>query len=730
MAEALTVERAKSGPIAKMILIMGILFAVYELLFVMGLNFSLYTILRNLGLDFRPLLYAPDIQQSMAFLLGILLLVAFIIYPIRKKTGIEKVPLYDYVLGVMGFASMFYLVIVYPMVVQYGYVEATLLNILIPFMAIALLLEASRRSLGVALPTIALVIMLFGISYEGFNLRRFVNHMFYAREGIFSIPLYVMVSYVFAFVFFGSILEKVGIGDYITKFVMSLVGQRWGGPAKTAVVASALMGTVSGSSVANVLTTGTFTIPLMKRAGYPPEVAGAVEPAASTGGQLMPPIMGAAAFVMAQFLGRPYKDIIIAAAIPAILYFTSVYVFIDRVTKKLGVRPVSRELLPNFRELVRSAYLLSPIPVVTYLLLSGLEPQYSALGAIGAAIMSAWIYQRGIGPVPKLLVTGAIALVGATSYILGLPVSAAVFFAGVLSVFVAVIIGYTIRESREMSLALVKAFDSSLRSTITVFFAASCAGLIQGVLTMTGWATTIGYQLVEISGGNIFVLMVTAMMISLVLGMGVPTTANYIITSTIVGIPMARAIASITGVEFEMAKLVAHMFVFYFGILADLTPPVALASYAGSLLAKSEFWKTALNATKYALAGYLVPYIFTLDPVLLILPASGLNLYVAYRMTYGIANTLLSILMLSAGIVGWHGTHIGLAQRALLVVLGITNLTPYEYLTPVLAAAYVVLYLHNVRRSKHEATKTPGTVVLSSPAQAVNPASRSPSVSS
>ncbi|MEM3849478.1 MAG: TRAP transporter large permease subunit, partial [Zestosphaera sp.] len=251
MAEALTVERAKSGPIAKMILIMGILFAVYELLFVMGLNFSLYTILRNLGLDFRPLLYAPDIQQSMAFLLGILLLVAFIIYPIRKKTGIEKVPLYDYVLGVMGFASMFYLVIVYPMVVQYGYVEATLLNILIPFMAIALLLEASRRSLGVALPTIALVIMLFGISYEGFNLRRFVNHMFYAREGIFSIPLYVMVSYVFAFVFFGSILEKVGIGDYITKFVMSLVGQRWGGPAKTAVVASALMGTVSGSSVAN-----------------------------------------------------------------------------------------------------------------------------------------------------------------------------------------------------------------------------------------------------------------------------------------------------------------------------------------------------------------------------------------------------------------------------------------------------------------------------------------------
>jgi len=396
----------------------------------------------------------------------------------------------------------------------------------------------------------------------------------------------------------------------------------------------------------------------------------------------------------------PYRDIIIAAAIPAILYFTSVYIFIDRVTKKLGIRPISRELLPSFKELARGIYLLSPIPVVTYLLLSGLEPQYSALGAIGAAIISAWIYQRTIGVMPKLLVTGSIILVGVISYFLGLPVSAAIFFAGVISVFVAILIGYAIRESREMTSALLKAFDSSFRSAMTVFFAASCAGLIQGVLTMTGWAATIRYQLVEISGGNIFVLMVTAMSISLVLGMDVPTTANYIITSTIVGAPMARAIAGITGVDLEMAKLAAHMFVFYFGILADLTPPVALASYAGTLLAKSEFWKTAFNATKYALAGYLVPYIFVLDPALLILPAGGITPYVIYRIAYGITNTALSILMLSAGIVGWHGTHIGKLQRGLLIALGIANLTPYEYITPILAAAYVGLYAYNVRKAK------------------------------
>lgn len=700
LTEALTIERAKSGRLTKLILALGVVFATYELVFVMGLNFSLYTILKNSGLDIKLLLYAPDIQQSMAFLLGLLMLAAYIIYPATKKASGGKVPLYDYVLGAVALASMLYLVLIYPTVVQYGYVEATLPNVLIPLVAIALLLEASRRSLGIALPAIATTVMFLGITYEGFNIRRFVNHMFYAREGIFAIPLYVMVSYVFAFVFFGAILERVGIGDYITKFVMSLVGHRWGGPAKTAVVASALMGTVSGSSVANVLTTGTFTIPLMKKAGYPPEVAGAVEPAASTGGQLMPPIMGAAAFVMAQFLGRPYRDIIIAAAIPAILYFTSVYIFIDRVTKKLGVKPVSKELLPNFRELARGIYLLSPIPVVTYLLLSGLEPQYCALGAIGAAIMSAWIYQRGMGVAPKLLVTTSIILVGVVAYLLGLPVSAAIFFAGVLSVFVAILASYAVRESREVTSSLIKAFDSSLRSAITVFFAASCAGLIQGVLTMTGWATTIGYQLVEFSGGNIFVLMVTAMSISLVLGMGVPTTANYIITSTIVGTPMARAITAITGIDLDLAKLVAHMFVFYFGILADLTPPVALASYAGTLLAKSEFWRTALNATKYALAGYLVPYIFTLDPALLILPAGGVTPYVVYRIVYGVTNTLLSMLMLSAGIVGWHGTHISRLQRALLIVLGVANLTPYEYVTPFLAATYVGLYIHNTRRAR------------------------------
>lgn len=703
MAESIALERGKVGPISKAIIALGALMAFYEIILVMGLNFAIYTMLKNLGLDLKFLLYVPDIQQSMALVLGLAMLVAILIYPASRKASSDRIPLYDYALALAAFLSMFYLTLTYPSVVKAGYVEATIPNVVIPVVAVALLLEASRRSLGPALPIIAGTILTLGFAFKGFNIRHLVNHIYFAREGIFSTPLFVMVSYVFAFVFFGSILEKVGVGDYITKFVMSLVGHKWGGPAKTAVLASALMGTISGSSVANVLTTGTFTIPLMKRAGYPPEVAGAVEPAASTGGQLMPPVMGAAAFVMAQFLGRPYRDIIIAAAIPAILYFTSVYVFVDRLTKKLDVRPLSKSELPSFSQLIRGIYLLSPIPLITYLLLAGLEPQYCALGSIGAAIASAWIYQRGIPLVTKLVVVTSIVLFGLIGYVLGLPISTSIFLSGSGAIVLAIVLGLLMKGGKALASALVRAFDSTIRSVATIFLAASCAGLIQGTLTLTGWATEIGYRLVDVSGGNILVLMITAMSISLVLGMGVPTTANYIITSTIVGGPMARAIHQMTGVELEAARLVAHMFVFYFGIVADLTPPVALASYAGSLLAKSNFWRTAVNATKLAIAGYLVPYIFALNPSLLVITVSNWDLGTAYSLVYGVISSVASLLLLSAGVVGWHGARIDVFQRMLLLAMGSSLLIPTsetirELIALATMATYVALYLYNRRK--------------------------------
>jgi TRAP transporter 4TM/12TM fusion protein len=700
------VERARKGFPSKLILALAIIFTIYELFIVMGFNFILYSMLEKVGVRIYILLYVPDLQQSMAFLLGILLMAIYIIKPIRKGV-VVKVPIYDYVLGVLAFISFFYLVVTYPEIIRLGYLQLTPDRVVMPIIAIILLFEAARRTLGIALPLIASAIILLGFYYEGFNLRLLLNHMYYSREGIFSIPLFVMTSYVFAFIFFGAILEKMDVGKYITELILSIVGRRSGGPAKTAVLASALVGSISGSSVANVLTTGTFTIPLMKKAGYPPEVAGAIEPAASTGGQIMPPIMGAAAFVMAEFLGRPYRDIMIAAAIPAIAYFASVYVFVDRVTKKLGIKPLHGEGLPTFKELASKIYLLSPIPLITYLLLIGLEPQYAVAGSLSAAIIAAWFAKPHIALSSKIIYMSTVVASALLAYFAGISVAASLYFAGVLSLLIAIVVGFLIKGGRELVRNVVESFNSALRTSASVFLAGSIAGMIQGVLTMTGWATLIGYRLIDIVGGNIFLLMLSVSFISLLLGMGLPTTANYIITTTISGVALGTAIAGWCGLPFKSALLVAHMFVFYFGILADLTPPVALASYAGSTLAKSDFWRTAFNASAYALAGYLVPYIFATNPSLLILPVQNWDLTTITSLINGILVITLTILFLSSGIVGWLGGPLNIVQRIITTSSGVLI-----YVTAVLlrsesflvvtvgVLAYLMIHYVNLRRYK------------------------------
>ncbi|MCX8185826.1 MAG: TRAP transporter fused permease subunit [Sulfolobales archaeon] len=709
MGESLTtVERARSGFAYKFILALAMLFAIYELFVVMGFNFILYTIFEKLGVRIAPLLFAPDLQQSMAFLMGILLLSTYIIKPLRKNDG-TKIPIYDYALGVLAFISFFYLVITYPEIIRLGYVELTIDRIVMPIISIILLFEAARRSLGAALPIIASVILMLGFYYEGFNLRLLLNHMYYSREGIFSIPLFVMTSYVFAFIFFGAILEKMDVGKYITELILSAVGRRSGGPAKTAVLASALLGTISGSSVANVLTTGTFTIPLMKRAGYPPEVAGAVEPAASTGGQLMPPIMGAAAFVMAEFLGRPYREIIIAAVIPAIAYFASIYLFVDRATKKLGIKPLMEEKLPTFKELINRLYLLAPIPLITYLLLAGLEPQYAVAGSLGAAIIAAWFAKPHVTLSSKIVYMSVVIASALFAYFLGISISASLYFSGVLSLILAIIVGLILKGGKELTINVINAFNSALRTSASVFLAGSIAGMIQGVLTMTGWATLIGYRLIDIVGGNIFLLMLSVMVISLILGMGVPTTANYIITTTISGVALGTAIADWSGLPFKSALLVAHMFVFYFGILADLTPPVALATYAGSALAKSNFWKTAFNASTYALAGYLVPYIFATNPSLLIITVRYWDFTAVASLVTGIAVIVLTMLFLSSGIVGWLGGQLNRVNQiaitlagVLIYVLTVVLKSESTLVIAVATLVYLAIYMVNLRRFKQQ----------------------------
>ncbi len=699
--ERAEVGRARTGWAAKIVFILGLALAFVEIGYVMNFNFMIYNALKSVGIDAWFLSYTPSVQQNMALVLSIVFALAFILYPVSKKVRSEKVPWYDWVLAVVAALGPLYIFYYFPQIAVIGYPEMTVTNLFFALITIIFLIEATRRVLGFVLPAIVVGFLLYALWYEDFNLRPLINHIYFQAEGIFSIPLMVMVTYVFAFLFFGSFLESIGVGSYITNLMLSIFGRRPGGPAKSAVVASALMGTVSGSSVANVLTTGTFTIPLMKKAGFPPEVAGAVEPAASTGGQLMPPIMGAAAFVMAEFLGRPYREIIIAAAIPAILYFTSIYVFIDRETKRLGLAGLPKEMLPEFRSLARKIYMLAPIAVITYVLLIGIDPQYAVMASISSAFLAAIYASESLTIRDKLGLTALLGFLSLLAWLAGITkggiedvIAQCLYFGSVLTLIIVALVGLKIHGLKWLKDAVVRSIDRTARASVGVFLAAASAGTIQGVLTLTGLATTLGYRLVELAGNNLLLVLLFTMLISLVLGMGVPTTANYIITSTIAAPAIVLAATHIAQRLGEAALLLAaHMFVFYFGILADVTPPVALAAYAGATLAGGNFWRTALNASKYALAGYIIPYIFVQHPEMLIVTVKSWSMEHVVSLVVGVVSAITTILLLSSGIVGWLRGKLSLWERAILVALGIASITTDLRIVIAALATYVGIYL-------------------------------------
>lgn len=711
--EKLEVGRARRGFAARIVLILALVLTVIEIGFVMNYNFMIYNIFRRIGIDLPFLRYVLSTQQNMALVLGIVFALAFILYPASKKIKDENVPWYDWLLAIIVASGPFYVFYYFPKIAVIGYPEATLINVFFAVITLIFLVEATRRVLGVVLPSIVVVFIIYALWDADFNIRPVINHLYFEAEGVFSIPLLVMVTYVFAFLFFGSFLERIGVGQYITDLMISVFGRRPGGPAKSAVISSALMGTVSGSSVANVLTTGTFTIPLMKKAGFPPEVAGAVEPAASTGGQLMPPIMGAAAFVMAQFLGRPYREIIIAAAIPAILYFTSIYVFIDRETKRLGLAGLPRELLPPLNKLLRKIYLLAPIAVITYVLLIGIDPQYAVMASISSAFLAAIYANETLRIKDKLVLTGLLVLLSIIPWASGITagtieqrIAQCLYFGSILTLIIVALIGLKIHGFKWLKDAVVGSIDRTGRASVGVFLAAASAGVIQGVLTYTGLATTLGYRLVDLAAGNLLLLLVFTMLISLVLGMGVPTTANYIITSTIAAPAIVLATpAMVLKLGADALLLTAHMFVFYFGILADVTPPVALAAYAGATLARSHFWRTALNASKYALAGYIIPYIFVQHPEMLIVTVPEWTPERIYSLAIGIIAGIITILLLSSGIVGWLNGKLPLWARIILVVLGIASVTTMEPILIISIIAYIALYVYNYIGKQRHATK-------------------------
>lgn len=726
MAEGLkkTLERTRilSPRLDKIVTVASLLFGSYEILFVFNFNYILYDLFSKLGIDIELLRFTFQTKQSMAFVLAMVLIITYFLYPLkRQEKYLRKVQLSDYLLITLSVISTLYIFAVYN---RYAiYAEILLPDVIFGMIAIIVILEATRRILGWVLPAVVGGFLIYGIFKLGFNWTRFTQQLCF-DEGIMGIPLMIMVTYVFAFIFFGAFLLKIGVSDYITEFMISVFGPRSGGPAKAAVVSSGLMGTVSGSSVANVLTTGTFTIPLMKKAGYPAEIAGAVEPVASTGGQLMPPIMGAAAFIMAEFLGIPYRMIIIAAIIPAIIYYAGVYIFIDLETKRLGLGGIPR--VKALKYFLRKLYIFLPVVVIIVALLWGIPPHICAIASLGVAVWAAWISKdkiegnepiyvaaliittllmfagKGFNEVTLLallaLASGLVALsftsklikrneklyislvfilfIALTKY-LGVIREQTLLMTGILGIVFSLIVGVMSKskEGKKMYSATYESMIAAGKTSVSVMLAAASAGLIQAVLTMTGLITKIGYELISITGGALFLLLPLAMLFSLILGMGVPTTANYIITS-LVAAPAIYLVVSaspiygsaVPGFATPIALLAAHFFVFYFGILADVTPPVALASYAGSALAGGDFWKTARNATKYALAGYIGPYIYFLHPEMFLITVENWNALIALKIVFLLLGAILAIYLLGIAIIGFFGKFL---RKEIRVVAGI-----------------------------------------------------------
>ncbi|WP_296665044.1 TRAP transporter permease [Treponema sp. UBA753] len=520
-------------------------------------------------------------QVLRATHLAFVQLLAFLLFPPTKNSPRNTLPWYDIVLGLIGAACWLYIVVNFDLLVRRSG-NNTPLDVAVGIVGILVLFESCRRIVGLPIMIIAGSFIVFAFAgkylpgflhHRGYSLQRVVCHLFYNTEGIMGTPIGACSTFIFLFILFGALLEKTGIGHFFIDVCNALAGGASGGPAKVAVLSSALLGTVSGSSVSNTVGSGSFTIPMMKKLGYKGEFAGAVEAAASTGGQIMPPIMGAAAFLMAESLGLPYITIVKAAVVPAILYFTGIFITVHLEAKKLGLKGLPKDQLPRFMPLLlKKGYMILPLVVIIYFLCAGKTAVFAALMGIIACVLV------GFGVSVSDLAHGHKPSFGGKD--------------------------------------IVEIMCTAARNIISVAIACGMAGIIIGIVTLTGLGLRLGNGLVMLAHGKLLLTLVFTMVASIILGMGAPTTANYLITSTIT----AGAIISL-GIE----PLAAHMFAFYFGIIADVTPPVALAAIAGAAIAKAKPMKTAINATKLAIGAFIIPYMFVYNSKMLMINASALS---------------------------------------------------------------------------------------------------------
>lgn len=559
--------------------------------------------------------------------LGTALALIFLLYPIKKGLHRKQkgIPWYDVLLAIISLCVGYYNVVFYEELVSerivFGY---TTPDFIVATLGVLLVLEAARRCVGlpiVIVSSLAILYALYGnhiptklFAHRGFSWNTLATDLYLTTKGIYSTPIQVSSTFIFLFLLFGVMLIRTGVGQFFNDIAFALTGRFTGGQAKAAVVASSLQGMVSGSSVANTVGSGSFTIPMMKKAGYKPEFAAAAEASASTGGQIMPPIMGAAAFIMASYTNIPYSQIMLIAIIPAVLYFLGVFLAVHFESKKIGITGAPKETLPRAKELMISrGYLLLPLIVIFYTLLTGKTPMRAALLAI--------------------LVSFLVSLV---------------------------------RKDTRMSLkGIISALEEGARVALPVIAACASAGIIVGVVVQTGLGGRIADGIIALGSGSLLLTLFFTMIACLILGMGLPTTANYVVTATM------AAPALILGLDVPV--LAAHMFVFYFGIVADITPPVCLAAYAGAGLARANPFKTGVTATKLATAAYIIPYIFVINPQMLLID------FEVPFLTISIITAIIGMVGISTAMVGFFIRKAFVWERLILFAAGLSLISPNVY---------------------------------------------------
>ena len=596
--------------------------------------FSLYCIGMTLFFSGLP-------ETRLAAFLAMIVFIGFLTYPVKKgHVKVNFMPWYDIVLMLVGTACFLYFAFNALLIIKLA-TRIQTHHVIIGAIGILVLIELCRRCVGVPILCVlgALLVYTFynQLSYNPSlyqALKNVVYKLFYTTNGVIGTPINVCYTYIVLFIIFGAFLERTGIANFFIAFANRLAGWSAGGPAKVAVISSALCGMVSGSSVGNTVTTGSVTIPMMKKTGYHPDFAGAVEAAASTGGQIMPPIMGAAAFLMAEYMDLPYATVAVKAILPAVLYFTGIFIAVHLEAKKLGLKGLSKDEMPKWADLGKKIYLLAPLVLLVWLVSSGAKTMQ---------------------------------------------------FSAAVSILAAVIVGFLNKDERLTFKKIFEALEAGAKGAITVAVACAIAGMIAGCITVTGLASILINAIVQLAGSATFIGLILTMVCCIVLGMGVPTTANYCI--------MASTCAPIL-IKMGFPLVAAHFFVFYFGIVADITPPVALAAYAGSAIAKGNPMKTGINATKLAIAAFIVPYIFAYSPAMLFV-----NVTSVWEVIQIVLSALLGIFGVAAGLEGFVLRKMNWLYRIVCLVGGLGLMIPGAISDLVglvlIGGVFVIQYLQN-----------------------------------